>query len=169
MLTLDNKAASGARRLSTALLVAIALVAGCRKEPSRWDKAAATPPAKIQPAVPEQEGSAFNKAFPADGVEGYKRVFTQEKTGFAEAKLQKDGKEVATLAIADVGADAAATAKFSKSTEALAGHPLVTVGKNQSALLVKGRYQVKVSSPTLGAEVRKQLLGTFNLAALSAL
>jgi hypothetical protein len=169
MLTIPDGATRGARRLSTALLLAVALIAACRKEPSRWDKAAATPPAKVEPAVPEQEGSAFNKVFPADGVEGYKRVFTQEKTGFAEAKLQKDGKEVATLAIADVGADAAATAKFSKASDAVAGNPLVTVGKNQSALLVKGRYQVKVSSPTLGAEVRKQLLGTFNLAALSAL
>jgi hypothetical protein len=161
---------SASGRLLTLLGICLVALTGCRKEPSRWDKAAEAPaPAKVEPAAPEQEGSAFNRVFPADGVEGYKRIFTQEKTGFAEAKLQKDGKDLATLAISDVMGDAAAAAKFGKSTEALAGSPLVTVGKNQSALLVKGRYQVKVSSQTLGPDARKQLLGKFNLAALSAL
>ena len=47
--------------------------------------------------------------------------------------------------------------------------PLVTVGKNQSALLVKDRYQVKVSSQVLDAEARKAWIGRFNLAGLAAL
>lgn len=145
----------------------------CKKEPTRWDKAAEAPlppkGAESANAAPEKAGASFNKAFPVDGVDGYKRVFTQEKEGFAEAKLQKDGKDVATLAISDVANDAEAKSKFDKSTESFAGNPLVTVGKNQSALLVKNRYQVKVSSPVLEPDARKDLLSKFNLAVLSAL
>ena len=142
----------------------------CRKEPSRWDRAAeAPPPPKAAPAVPEKAGASFNRAFPPDGTDGYKRIFTQEKEGFAEAKLQKDGKDVATLAVTDVAGDPAARGKFEKSTELLAGNPLVTVGKNQSALLVKNRFQVKVSSQTLDPAARRELLAKFDLAALPAL
>ena len=119
--------------------------------------------------VKQVEGSAFNRLFPADGIDGYKRVFTQEKDGFAEAKLQKDGKDVATISLADSVNDAAAKEKFAKATEKLAGHPLVTVGKNQSAVLVKDRYQVKVSSMTLDAAARKTLLEKFDLAGIARL
>jgi hypothetical protein len=147
---------------------AIALGA-CHKEPGRWDKAAEAPPPKAAEVVAEKAGGSFNRSFPPDGTDGYKRVFTQEKEGFAEAKLQKEGKDVATLAVTDVAGDAAARGKFDKSTEALAGNPLVTVGKNQSAVLVKSRFQVKVSSQTLDPAARKQLLGKFDLAALAAL
>jgi hypothetical protein len=152
-------------------------IAGCKKEPTRWDNAAeapippkaADPAQSAQASPPEKAGASFNKAFPADGTDGYKRVFTQEKEGFAEAKLQKDGKDVATLAVTDVASDAEAKGKFTKSTESIDGNPLVTVGKNQSALLIKDRYQVKVSSMTLDAGARKQLLGKFDLKALASL
>jgi hypothetical protein len=170
----------GRRRVETSLLVAFALVSSaaavaslgaCKKEPTRWDNAAEAPipPKPAEPAQQEKAGGSFNKAFPADGTDGYKRVFTQEKEGFAEAKLQKDGKDVATLAVTDVTNDAEAKGKFAKSTDAIDGHPLVTVGKNQSALLVKDRYQVKVSSMTLDADARKQLLGKFDLKTLASL
>jgi hypothetical protein len=161
-----------ARSLHVALLAAgLSLSVACKKEPDRWDQAATAPvPTKpTEPAAKEKPGANFNKAFPADGTDGYTRVFTQEKEGFAEAKLQKDGKDVATLAISDASADADAKGKFAKSTESVEGHPLVTVGKNQSALLVKDRYQVKVSSQTLDAEARKALLTKFDLKALAAL
>jgi hypothetical protein len=142
----------------------------CKKEPSRWDKAAESPPPPPATAtVAEKAGGAFNKLFPADGVDGYKRVFTQEKDGYAEAKLQKDGKDVATAAASDIANDAAAKGKFARSTDNVAGHPLVTVGKNQSALLIKERYQIKISSSTLDAEARKQLLAKFDLAGFAAL
>jgi hypothetical protein len=154
------------------LAVSLAVAGGsCRKEPSRWDKAAEAPlpPRPTEPARIEKAGGLFNKAFPADGTDGYKRVFTQEKEGFAEAKLQKDGKDVATLAISDVGNDGAAKGKFEKASDRLASYPLVTVGKNQSAVLVNSRFQVKVSSPILGPDARKQLLSRFDLAAVAAL
>jgi hypothetical protein len=99
-------------------------------------------------------------------VDGYKRVFTQEKEGFAEAKLQKDGKDVATLAITDVRNDADAKSKFANVSERLDGAPLLNIGKNQSAVLVQDRYQMKVSSPSLDPEARKQLLAKFDVKAL---
>jgi hypothetical protein len=172
--------------LLAALVIVVAFVGlvmgqtGCNKE-KRFDEAAtvtttekraeARAEAGLPPAVEVKptEGSAFNKLFPADGTDGYKRVFTQEKSGFAEAKLQKDGKDIATVSLADSANDDTAKEKFAKSTEKLGDHPLVTVGKNQSAVLVKDRYQVKVSSPTLDAAARKTLLEKFDLAGIARL
>jgi hypothetical protein len=41
------------------------------------------------------------------------------------------------------------------------------VGKNQSSVLVNKRFQVKVSSKTLGPDARKAVLGSFDLAGLA--
>ena len=157
--------------IAGALLVAASFVLGCDKEPTRWDKASASaksaaasdtaPPAKT-------EGAALNRFFPSDGEGGFGRVFTQEKAGFVEAKLQKDGAQVATLSISDTQGDDAAKKKFEGATEKVGGAPLVTVGKNQSAALV-GRYQVKVSSPTLDASQRRALFEKFDLPGLAKL
>ena len=154
-------------RLLFLILLLVALVAGCKDTPksTRWDDAAAaaSTPAPITSTGPVTKGASFNAAFPADGVDGYKRVFTQEKEGFAEAKLQKDGKDVATLSIADTNANADAKSKFADAKEKLGEWPMMTVGKNQTTVLVKDRYQVKVSSQTLDHEARKKLLGDFDL------
>ncbi|MEO5727073.1 MAG: hypothetical protein ACMG6S_26635 [Byssovorax sp.] len=155
-----------------ALLGALALSSsalGCKEEPTRWDTAATSTVARSADAPPVKEAGSFNKFFPADGVEGMKRVYTQEKTGFAEAKLQKDGKDVAVLSISDASGDAEALKKFEGATDKIQGYPLVTVGKNQSSLLVKGRYQVKVSSQQLDADARKVWFEKFNLSGLSSL
>ncbi len=150
-----------------ALVLAAAALVACKSEPksTRWDDAAAaaSTPAPIASAGPVAEGSTFNAAFPPDGVDGCKRVFTQEKDGFAEAKLQKDGKDVATLSIADTNANAEAKAKFDGAKEKLGDWPMTTVGKNQTTVLVKDRYQVKVSSPSLDHDARKKLLEKFDL------
>jgi hypothetical protein len=154
----------------TAGLVLALTATACNKEPTRWDQAASQKPPSAAPGAAElKAGGAFNAFFPADGVDGYKRVFTQEKQGFAECKLQKDGKDVATLSINDLAADDEAKKKFASSTDKVDGSPLVTVGKNQSAVLVKDRYQAKVSSQTLDADARKQLFSKFNLAGLGGL
>ena len=142
---------------------------GCQDKPTRWDTASSSTVARAPDAPPQKEAGSFNKFFPADGIDGMKRVYTQDKTGFAEAKLQKDGKDVATLSISDASGDAAVLKKFEGAAEKIQGYPLVTVGNNQSALLVKGRYQVKVSSQTLDAAARKPLLEKFNLSGLAAL
>ena len=149
------------------VLAFVALVActACSKdEPksTRWDDAAANPAPPS--SVPKTETGSFNRFFPKDGVGGYSRVFTADKAGYAEAKLQKDGKDVATLTVAD--ADEAAKAKFTSATEKVAGFPVVKLGNNQSTALVKDRFQVKVSSQTLDHEARKKILESFDLGGL---
>ena len=156
------------RSLVLAAFAAFVGLAACKKdEPksTRWEDAAAaaSTPAPIASVGPGAAGSQLNAAFPPDGVDGHKRVFTQEKDGFAEAKLQKDGKEVATLSIADTNANADAKDKFKDAKEKLGEYPMMTVGKNQTTVLVKDRWQVKVSSPTLDHEARKKLLEKFDL------
>ena len=155
------------------ILAAFLVLAACKKdEPksTRWEDAAAaaSTPAPIASVGPVAAGSQLNAAFPPDGVDGHKRVFTQEKDGFAEAKLQKDGKDVATLSISDTNGTPDAKAKFDAATEKLEGkYPLVTVGKNQSSVLVGSRWQVKVSSPSLDAPARSALMSKFDLEGLS--
>lgn len=150
--------------------LALAFSAGCGKEPSRWDQAAtATVSAVAADAPPKVEGAKLNAFFPADGTDGYSRVFTQEKDGFVEAKLKKDGQDVATLSISDASSDAAAKAKFASASDKVGDHPLVTVGKNQSAVLVGDKLQIKVSSQSLDEAARKALLAKFDLAGLSVM
>jgi len=147
------------------LLLVAALAGGCKEEPvSRWADAAAAAaqpsPSPSAPPVPKATGASFNAFFPKDVV------FTQEKDDFAEAKVTKDGADLAVLSIKDSVGDTAPLAKFKDAKDRVAGHPLVTVGKNQSALLVKERYQVKVSSQTLDEAARKAWLERFDLAGL---
>lgn len=155
--------------LIAALLACATLLAGCKDPPksTRWDDAAAvTVPAVASDAPPAVAAGTLNKFFPKDGEGGFKRVFAADKEGYAEAKLQKDGKEVATLSISDADRVPGAKEKFAGAAEKLDGHPLMTVGKNQSTVLVKDRFQVKVSSPTLDADARKAILATFDLKGL---
>lgn len=159
--------------MKTRLVIALAILGGalalaaCKKEPTRWDEAAtATLPASTAPKI---EGKKLNPFLPADGTDGYSRTFTQEKDGFVEAKLKKDGQDVAVLSISDASGDEAAKSKFATATDKLSGHPLVTVGKNQSAVLVHDRYQIKVSSQTLDADARKALLAKFDIDGLAKL
>lgn len=156
-------------KLRNVLVLVLALTASaCKEEPTRWDQAASAKPTAIA-AADSKPGSAFNKFFPADNTDGMSRVYTAEKAGYAEAKMKKDGKDVATLSISDTHNDADAKTKFAAAHEKVKGYPLVTVGKNQSAVLVKDRYQVKVSSMTLDADARKGLLEHFDLSGLAGL
>lgn len=158
------------------VLAALSLsVAGCcgksvSPDPTRWDKKNEEVKKTEKPAdAPKATaGSAFNKFFPPDGADG-KRVFTQEKEGYAEAKLQKDGKEVAVLSISDTSANPDAKKKFDGASDKVGGFPLTTLGSTMSSVLVKDRYQVRVSSQTLDAAARKDLLGKFDLPGLSKL
>lgn len=152
------------------LCLGLVFLTACSKEPNRWEAAekqaeqapaAADAPAKV-------EGGKLNRFFPATGPEGATRVFTAEKDGYAEAKLQKsDGSDLAVLSISEAGSDA--LEKFASASDKVSGFPLVTVGKNQSSALVKDKYQVKVSSKELDAEARKSLLASFDLSGLAGL
>ncbi|XGV95833.1 MAG: hypothetical protein ACAF41_24210 [Leptolyngbya sp. BL-A-14] len=167
------------RKTITPLVLSILLlVTGCTaKETSPFAQAQQESTQKgAQPAVAKDatQGSSFNKFFPKPG-DGYERVFTQEKKGFAEAKLKKDGKDVAMLAISDAAADVtggvSATKKFEKSTTKIAGYPAVDVGTTQTAVLVADRYQVKVlsRSPAFAKADRQAWIQRFDLAGLSKL
>jgi len=165
-------------------LSALALVACGKDEPksTRWDQAAsaaaksaekkADAPKDSASAVPppeKKETGAFNKFFPADGTDGAKRVFSADKEGYAEAKLTKDGKEVALLTVTDLNGKDDEKKKFDAAKEKVNGNPVATFGKNKTMVLVKSRYQIAASSQTLDHEARKGLISKFDLNGISAL
>ncbi len=162
------------RRVLAALLLSVLLLTtACTPQaPGRFDQVQkeSTQQKSGQAVVKKAtQGSEFNKFFPgASG--GYQRVYTQEKKGFAEAKLKKGGKDVAMLSISDTTSTPGTAAKFSNSTKKIGGYPAVEVGKTQSAILV-GKYQVKVLSrdPSFTASDRADWLKKFNLNALAKL
>lgn len=161
------------RKVLAATLLSMALlVTGCAPKPP-------SPYAQVQqettqrnapPAIAKnaEQGSSFNQFFPK-ATAGYERVFTQEKKGFAEAKLKKDGKDMAMLAISDTISLPDAAKKFAASTANVAGYPAVEVGNTQSALLVADRYQVKVLSrdPAFTQSDRQSWLQRFDLSGLA--
>lgn len=157
------------------LLAALLLVTSCAKQPpSRFEQAQqeSTQGSQRYQAVSKEAvaGGSFNRFFPPAG-EGYERVYTQEKTGFAEAKLKKDGKVVAMLSISDTTSNPTAAAKFKGSTETIGGYPAVSQGTTATAVLVGDRYQVKVLSrdPSFAESERKAWLEKFNLNGLAKL
>ncbi len=166
-----------ARRVVAALLISVLLlVTACATAaPSRFDQAQQESTQKrtgLAVAKDATQGSNFNRFFPPTQA-GFERVYTQEKKGFAEAKLKKSGKDVAVLSISDtqgVTGGANPAAKFQNSTQQISGYPAITQGKNNTALLV-GRYQVKVSSrdASFTDSDRQAWLQKFNLRGLEKL
>lgn len=164
-----------ARRVLAALLLSmLLLVTACQTQaPSRFDQAQQeSSQQRSGQAVAKDatQGSQFNKFFPA-ASNGYDRVYTQEKKGFAEAKLKQGGKDVAMLSISDAISTPSAMAKFQKSTKTIAGYPAVEIGNTQTAVLVGDRYQVKVLSrdPSFTQSEREAWLERFDLNALARL
>ncbi|AFY77056.1 MAG: hypothetical protein IGR93_20450 [Hydrococcus sp. C42_A2020_068] len=134
--------------LTACLLVTLLLLSACATQaPSRFERVQQESTQRGAKAIVQESlsGSSFNKFFPA-GTDGYDRVYTQEKTGFAEAKLKKDGKDVAVMAISDTLNNPGAVEKFQQSTEKIGGYPAVKQGNNVTAVLVNNRFQVKVLS-----------------------
>jgi len=166
-----------ARRVRRAILglwvvAAAAAAPACKKdEPksTRWDDAAVTVNIATSSSAAAVPVGTFNKFFPKDGDGGFKRIYSADKENYAEAKLQKDGKEVAQLSISDTERLATAREKFDAATEKVEGYPVLKVGNNQTPALVNKRFQVKVASPTLDHEARKAILATFDLKGLSSL
>lgn len=165
----------GRRFLAALMLSLLLLVTACTatQTPGRFDQAQQqSSQQKSGQAVAKDatQGSKFNKFFPA-ASNGFERVYTQEKKGFAEAKLKKDGKDVAMLSISDTTSTPIAAAKFKNSTKKIAGYPAVEVGNTQTAVLVGDRYQVKVLSrdSAFTASDREAWLKNFNLKGLAQL
>jgi hypothetical protein len=160
--------------LTAFLLSCLLLLSACQSpaEPSRFSQTQQQTTQKGAPAAvaPDaQQGGQFNKFFPRS-VPGYEIVPAQEKKGFAEYKVNQNGKNVAMLAISDTLGTPAAD-KFQNTPLAIAGYPAVEQGQNATALLVNKRYQVKVLSrdPAFTKEDRAAWLTKFNLQGLASL
>lgn len=165
----------------TVLLLCTVLVSltACKKEDPRWGEAdkkskeaiEAKKQAQESGALPKpEEGGSFNKFFPKNEV-GYEIVASQEKTGFAEYKLKKDGKDLAMIAISDVANNPQAADKFKTSTKKIGGFPAVDQGSTATAVLVGERFQVKVLSrdASFTKANREAWLQKVNLTGLAAM
>ncbi len=136
------------RVLAPLFLSLLLFVTACTPQTSRYDQVQReTTQRGAAPAVAKQaeQGSTFNRFFP-DGVKGYEIVPAQEKKGFAEYKVNQDGKNVAMLSISDTTSLPTAAAKYQTATEKIAGYPAVDQGTTATGILVNDRYQVKVIS-----------------------
>ena len=147
-------------------------LAGCQDEPTRWDEVQQETEGRNSPAVSEDsvEGGDLNRFFPK--VESpFDIVFKQEKQGFAQVSLQKDGQELAVLSISDTTDNPDAKNKYQDSDQTLDGHPMAAAGSKGTAILVADRYQVQARSmdPSFGEAERKEWLQKFDLKSLSNL
>lgn len=165
------------RRLVFALcLAALFAVSACNRgqAPSRWNAAQQTSVAGQgnQPAGQIVPGSSFNRLFPrsAAQAEGLDFTFTQEKAGFAEASLSRDGQPAALLSISDTTANPSATEKYRSSTRTIAGYPAYQ-DENVTAVLVADRFQVQIfsESDSFTASDRETWLQKFDFGGLAAL
>ncbi len=159
------------RQVIVVFSLSLLLLTSCATQaPSRFEQAQQESSGRGSSAVvrESESGGSFNKFFPPSGG-GYDRVYSQEKKGFAEAKLKKDGKEVAVLAISDTLNNPSAVKKFEKSTQNIKGYPAVSQGKTGTAVLVGDRFQVKVLSrdPAFSESDRQAWLEKFDLNGLS--
>ena len=160
------------------LLIGLLAVGGCQltqskaSQPSdtaKWEQIEAQPSAVEVDKKAVINGGEFNKFFPT--ASGYERVYTQEKDGFAEAKLKQDGNTLAMLSVSDTASNPSATQKYQNSDRTLAGYPLAEVGSTASSVLVADRLQVKILSrdDAFTAADREAWLEKFDLAGLAQL
>ncbi len=162
------------RKMVAILLVStLFLLTACTTQaPSRFDTAQQESSQRGASAVVKESvtGGSLNQFFPSAG-DGYDRVYTQEKKGFAEAKLKKDGQEMAMMAISDTLNNPSATAKFKESSQKIDGYPAVKQGSSATAILVADRFQVKVLSrdPSFTESDRQAWLEKFDLDGLATL
>jgi len=168
------------RSIVLALCLSLTLiVSGCGKAPTALDPntsstSTISTPSQIQKteavAKAALPGSTFNVFFPEVG-DGFERIYTQEKDGFAEAKLKQEGQDIAKFAISDTISTPAAAQKFTDANDTIAGYPAVTVGSKQTAILVNERFQVKVISvaDNFTADDRRDWLQKFDLTGLATL
>lgn len=161
------------------LLIGLLAVGGCQltqlkaSQPSdtaKWEQIEEQTPAVAVDKKAVINGGEFNKFFPGNGA-GYERVYTQEKDGFAEAKLKQDGNTLAMLSVSDTITNPNAITKYQNSERALAGYPLAEVGSTATSVLVADRLQVKVLSrdPDFTSADREAWLEKFDLTGLAKL
>ncbi|XQQ07474.1 MAG: hypothetical protein EDM05_60795 [Leptolyngbya sp. IPPAS B-1204] len=155
------------------LLSLLLFITSCSSTPSRYSQVQKDTTRWGAPgavAKKAEKGGTFNQFFP-DPTRSYEVIPTQEKKGFAEYKVIKDGKTVAMLSINDTLSLPTAAAKYKTSTEKIAGYPAVDQGTTTTGILVNDRYQVKVLSrdPSFTKEDRVAWLQKFDLRGLAKL
>jgi hypothetical protein len=172
---------TNASRLATALaLTAFAglLIACGTTNPadSQWQGAQTDKtPAVTKEAIP---GKTLNKYFPKP-EKPFDLIADQDKAGTAIYKLEKGGKQIATLSINDTFAEEHKDAlkDFATASEKLDGkYPLLAEGKNAHKILVADRFQVKIrnqpgvsGADLLSEDDHKMWLNKFDLDGLATL
>ena len=160
--------------LAPVFISVLLLVSACGSgaPPSPYDQVQQETSGSQAPAVAGEavQGSNFNALFP-DAGDGFDVVPSQEKKGFAEYKLKKDGTTMAMLSINDTISNPDAASKFANSDRSVAGYPAVNIGSKQTAILVADRFQVKVQSrdEAFAQSDREDWLSKFNLRGLASL
>lgn len=136
------------RRLAPLMVCLVLLVTACSSAPSKYDQVQDDTTGFRAPAAVDkkaEKGGTFNQFFPDDQGD-YDVIPYQEKKGFAEYKLEQNGTTMAMLTINDTTSLPSAAEKFTSATESVSGFPSVDQGSTATAVLVNGRYQVKVLS-----------------------
>jgi len=164
---------SSLRKLLASLGLSLLLLAACTAAPpSDFQQAQEESTQRGATAVVKEaeQGSSFNRFFPQP-QDGFDVVYAQEKKGFAEAKLKRDGQDVAMLAVSDISSTPTAAEKFANSTDSIGDYPVATQGSMATAALVADRFQVKVlsRSPDFSPEDRRAWLEKFDLDGLASL
>ncbi|PQO24984.1 hypothetical protein C5Y96_26110 [Blastopirellula marina] len=150
------------------ILVLCPVLLGCWESESRWDAAQqATQEGATAVSEAALDGAVFNKFFPAQ-TDGVDIVYKQEKDGFSQASLNRDGKLIAMLSISDTRNNPTAREKYQGSTVRIQGYPVVHRDKTTS-MLVADRFQVQVQSEgdALTEEDRMKWLEKFDLGGLA--
>lgn len=139
---------------------------------SRFDAAQQESTQSGASAVAEDavKGGKLNRYFPKPN-DPYQVIYTQEKRGFAQAKLKDNGQELALMSISDIANNPSAADKFKESRETIQGYPVVNQGSKATATLVNNRYQIKIVSRnnSFDETSRKQWLEEFDLETLAKL
>ncbi len=161
------------RRLAPLLVCLVLLVTACSTAPDKYEQVQKDTTGFGKPAAvakQAEKGGTFNQFFPK-GEGDYELIPSQEKKGFAQYKLNQDGTTLAMLSINDTLSLPAAAAKYDNATDKIAGYPSVKQGTTTLALLVNGRYQVKVLSrdQSFTEADRSAWLEKFDLAGLAEL
>jgi len=157
------------------LILALFFIApACRQDQptSRFEQAQqeSTESGAVSVSKDAVKGGELNLYFPENEGD-YKIVYVQEKRGFAQAKLQKDGQKLALISISDVANNPTAADKFKDSKETIKSYPVVNQGSKATAILVRDRYQVKIvsRSDSFDETARKEWLEKFDLETLAQL
>ncbi|WP_017302397.1 hypothetical protein [Nodosilinea nodulosa] len=161
------------RRLAPLMVCLVLLVTACSSAPSKYDQVQKDTTGFGSPAAVNkkaEKGGTFNAFFPGDQG-NYSVIPYQEKKGFAEYKLEQDGKTLAMLTISDTTSVPAAAEKYKGATESISGFPSVEQGSTATGVLVNDRYQVKVLSrdPSFTKADRVSWLQKFDLQGLAQL